>query len=300
VSDEIRQGTATAVVLEAFADASDALTEETGLAGTMTVKLVKYGAGSAVSRNSATAITHLGNGRYRVPLDTTDTNTLGPLRVSVYNSSVHMPVWEYVQVVSQQFWDSKYSTDKLQVDVVETGSTDAVTGNSDLKADVSGLSTFDASSDGVIVDALTADGANDFYTVAATGSPSAATDSVVEGAQGSATEATVQDALTAQGYTTTRAPKLDYLDAAISGISGGALGPGGTTWTVATTVGGQPADNVAVWLTTDSAGAHVYAGPLYSDADGEVTFMVDNATRFFCWREKGGVNFTNPTVEDVP
>jgi hypothetical protein len=62
---------------------------------------------------------------------------------------------------------------------------------------------------------------------------------------------------------------------------------------------GAPIENVGVWITTDSAGAHVYAGTLYTDSDGEVKFMLDVGNTYYVWRQKGGVNFTNPQTWSV-
>jgi hypothetical protein len=52
-------------------------------------------------------------------------------------------------------------------------------------------------------------------------------------------------------------------------------------------------DNVQVWITTDEAGANVVAGALLTNANGEVTFMLDAGT-YYVWRERGGYNFSNP------
>lgn len=88
-----------------------------------------------------------------------------------------------------------------------------------------------------------------------------------------------------------------YLDAKISDtdiIGSGALS---CTWTQKDD-GGNPMDNVQVWITTDEAGANVVAGALLTDASGEATFMLDAGT-YYVWREKGGYNFTNPQTWTV-
>lgn len=105
----LKQSTTVTVNIGPFVDATDAVTEETGLAGSMTIELSKAGAAFAV-RNSATAITHdTGlDGHYRVELDTTDTNTIGPLRVAVQDNTTHLPVWHEFQVVEEEIYDSLY------------------------------------------------------------------------------------------------------------------------------------------------------------------------------------------------
>ena len=88
------------------------------------------------------------------------------------------------------------------------------------------------------------------------------------------------------------------LDAAISSI-GGSTGSGAIEHTITVnTVGGDPIDNVKVWVSTDAAGTNVVAGTLRTDSNGEVEFMLDAGT-YYSWREHGGYNFTNPQTETV-
>jgi hypothetical protein len=84
-----------------------------------------------------------------------------------------------------------------------------------------------------------------------------------------------------------------YLDTQVSGVGGG-IGSGALscTWTQKDD-GDVPMDNVQVWITTDEAGANVVAGALLTNANGEVTFMLDAGT-YYVWRERGGYNFSNP------
>lgn len=61
-----------------------------------------------------------------------------------------------------------------------------------------------------------------------------------------------------------------------------------------------PLEGVAVWVTTDSAGATVRAGTLYSNSLGRVTVFLDPGS-YFVWRQ-GGANWSNPdpiTVVDA-
>lgn len=277
------------ITLGPFVDKDDALTPLTALAGSMVVQLSRNGSTFA-TRNSATAITHAGSGYYKVTLDATDTSVYCSLTVMVNNPSVHLPVWKDYQVLSQDKFDALQGAGW---DVNVTGvAGSSVAGVADFKADVSGLSTFDASSDNVTVAAVTTAVLAQFFEDDA--GAVAGSGSVVEGSQGTASAATVQAGLDANGYTPTRAAKLDNLDAAVSSVSGGAGGPGAVQKTIRTTVAGVPEDNVAVWLTTDAAGNNWYAGTSYSNAAGEVTFMVDLYVEYFVWREKGGKRFTNP------
>lgn len=143
---EIKQSTATTVLIGPFVDATDGATPETGLAGAMTVNLSKNGAAQA-ARNSSTAITHDAGGYYRVHLDATDTNTAGNLKLIVTNAATHLPVFENFRVRTANNYDSLVAgTDALQVDAVEISSSTTAANNleaniGNLDAAVSGAAT---------------------------------------------------------------------------------------------------------------------------------------------------------------
>lgn len=110
----LRQSTAATVVLGPFVDNADGYTAETGLTISQAdIRLSKNGTAFAQTNNAAGA-THMENGHYSVPLDTTDTDTLGRLRVAV-NESGALPVWQDFMVVPANVWDSMFGADKLQV-----------------------------------------------------------------------------------------------------------------------------------------------------------------------------------------
>jgi hypothetical protein len=89
------------------------------------------------------------------------------------------------------------------------------------------------------------------------------------------------------------------LDAKVSEITEGALGSGGIATTVVTEdTDDNPIDGVAVWVTSDVGGSSVVAGKLYSSLTGTVTFMLEAGT-WYVWRQKGGVNFTNPQAISI-
>jgi len=82
---ELRQSTASQEIpLGYFVDSTDGNTAETGLTIANTdIKLFKTGATSLANKNSGGA-THMAGGMYYAVLDATDTDTLGPMRVSVH------------------------------------------------------------------------------------------------------------------------------------------------------------------------------------------------------------------------
>jgi len=137
---ELRQSTAVDVLIGQFIDDTDFKTAEEGLTiAQADVRLSKNAAATA-QKNDATSCTHREDGNYSCPLNATDTNTLGSLSIMVTESGA-LPVREDFVVISQQAWDSKYSTDKLQVDVREWSGT-TVTGDGDwaeLQTDVDAI-----------------------------------------------------------------------------------------------------------------------------------------------------------------
>lgn len=114
----LRQSTAETVVLGSFVDQTDGFTAETALTISQAdIRLSKNG-GAFAQTNNAAGATHMENGHYSVPLNTTDTNTLGRLRVAV-NESGALPVWRDFMVMPANVWDSLYGADQLQVHVNE-------------------------------------------------------------------------------------------------------------------------------------------------------------------------------------
>lgn len=120
---ELRQSTSRTILFGPFLDATDGVSLETGLASAMDngitgIRVSKNGA-TLVDRNSSTAPIYDAMGLYKVEVDVTDTNALGVLRLIFEEAATCLPVWQDFMVLTANAWDSKYSTDKLQVDVVE-------------------------------------------------------------------------------------------------------------------------------------------------------------------------------------
>jgi hypothetical protein len=114
----LKQSTATTVKMGPFLDSTDGATAETGLTISQAdIRLSKNGGNIAQSNNAAGA-THDELGYYDVPLDTTDTATLGTLRVLISESGA-LPVWQDFMVVPANVWDSLFGADLLQVHAAE-------------------------------------------------------------------------------------------------------------------------------------------------------------------------------------
>ena len=71
-------------------------------------------------------------------------------------------------------------------------------------------------------------------------------------------------------------------------------GSGSVSHTIQIVYNSAPVDGAEVWVTTDVAGANTIAGTLSTNAQGNVTFLLDTGT-YYAWVRKSGFNFTNPT-----
>jgi hypothetical protein len=80
------------------------------------VLLWKEGGTTLAQKNESTNCTHRSNGLYTCPVNTTDTNTLGTLIVSVSESGA-LPIRQDYLVVPANVYDSLCGSDRLQVDL---------------------------------------------------------------------------------------------------------------------------------------------------------------------------------------
>jgi hypothetical protein len=133
---DLKQSTAVTIKFGPFVDATDGVTPETGLTiAQADIRLSKNGGNIAQSNNVAGA-THDELGYYDVPLDTTDTDTLGNLKVMV-NDTEALPVWQDLNVMEANAYDSKYGTTLQEVNTTEVSGT-AQTAN-DNGADINAI-----------------------------------------------------------------------------------------------------------------------------------------------------------------
>jgi hypothetical protein len=114
----LKQNTATTLVLGPFLDSVDGVSSETALTISQSdVLLWKEGGTTLAQKNESTTCTHRSNGLYTCPVNTTDTNTLGTLVVSVSESGA-LPIRQDYLVVPANIYDSwVLGTDLQQVDV---------------------------------------------------------------------------------------------------------------------------------------------------------------------------------------
>lgn len=136
---ELKQSTAgQEVTIGPFLDDTDGKTPEILLTIANTdIQIMKAGATAFINKNSGGAIVKGSNGYYQITLDETDSSVAGTMVIEVTMAGA-LPVKEVVNILISNMYDSKYSTDYLQVDIVEAGGS-SITGVDDFKADVSNL-----------------------------------------------------------------------------------------------------------------------------------------------------------------
>lgn len=82
----LKQSTAATIVMGAFIDSTDGDTQETVLTISQTDIRISKNGGAFAQTNNTVGATHMEKGNYSVPLDATDTNTLGRLRVHIHEA----------------------------------------------------------------------------------------------------------------------------------------------------------------------------------------------------------------------
>lgn len=133
----LKQSTAVTVKMGPFLDSTDGNTTEEALAiAQADIRLSKNG-GAFAQTNNAAGAAHDEVGWYGVPLDTTDTNTLGRLKVAIHEAGA-LAVWAEFMVVSANTWDSFFAAENLDVNTVEISGDSAAADNAELAFDGTG------------------------------------------------------------------------------------------------------------------------------------------------------------------
>jgi len=121
----IKQSTAVKLRCGPFVDSVDGVTPETGitLGAADQAEILKHdgAATTDISSNTWAAITGA-DGWYDLSLSTSDTGTLGMATVVVQDSSICLPVFKDIMIVPANIYDSWFSTDYQQVDVIQINS----------------------------------------------------------------------------------------------------------------------------------------------------------------------------------
>lgn len=114
----LKQSVAVEIKVGPFVDNVDGFTAEAALTITNTEVLLSKNDGDWAAKNETTSLVHESNGWYRCLLNTTDTNTLGILRLQIAETGA-LPVFAEFMVVPAQVWDSLFGADVLQVDAIQ-------------------------------------------------------------------------------------------------------------------------------------------------------------------------------------
>jgi hypothetical protein len=128
----LKQSTSAVIIFGPALSPSDGVTLVTSLVSALDhvstgIFIYKNGGAGAVRHATVTATTYDSYGNYLVTLDTTDTNTLGRLRVMFAAAASCLPIWEDFTVLPANVFDSIVGgSANLKVDV-DTVKTQAVT-----------------------------------------------------------------------------------------------------------------------------------------------------------------------------
>lgn len=125
----LKQSTSVVISFGPFVLNSDGVTLVTNLVGTGAnqtenttsgIRISKNGGAFAARHAPATASTYDAYGNYLVTLDTTDTGTLGVLRVQFQNAAAFCPVWQDFELVTANVYDSLVAgTDVLDISLIQ-------------------------------------------------------------------------------------------------------------------------------------------------------------------------------------
>ncbi len=118
----LKQSTAVTPKVGPFLAASDAVTASTALTLAQADCILFKNNGAGAQKNDSTSATHDTGGMYGVPFNTTDTGTLGHLKLLINKSSA-LPVWDEWMVVPANVYDALIagSVDlKVDVDQIKT------------------------------------------------------------------------------------------------------------------------------------------------------------------------------------
>jgi len=124
----LKQSTAAHIMFGPFVDKGDGVTLEVA-AGIITsidhattgIFLSKNGAAGAIRHQGVTASVLDAYGMFQVHLDTTDTDTVGNLRVMMAEAATFLPVHDDYVVLPANVYDSLMGTDLLDVSVTQIG-----------------------------------------------------------------------------------------------------------------------------------------------------------------------------------
>lgn len=105
----VKQSTAATLLAGPFVADTDGKTPQTALTIVQADCQISKGGAAYAQKNDATAATHRTGGDYAVPVNATDTNTLGPCRLQIQKSGA-LPVWLDFCVYPAAVFDTLFGT----------------------------------------------------------------------------------------------------------------------------------------------------------------------------------------------
>lgn len=139
-AEEAKVSTARTFTVGSFVDVGDGFTPETGVTiSAMDEKVMCLPNGGACQPlddtvNSWTAVTS-GDGHYNITIAGGSLTNYGHHTLIFNDDNVFLPLTFDIDVVSANYWDTKYGTDVMQADVTQVGG-DAITDNGDGRLEV--------------------------------------------------------------------------------------------------------------------------------------------------------------------
>lgn len=105
----LRQSTAQSVQFGPCLDIGDGVTEETALTLAQADMRLSKDGGAYAQKSAAGNATHDSDGYYSTTFSTTDTDTVGILKLNVHQPANMFPVWENYYVVEEEIYDAFFA-----------------------------------------------------------------------------------------------------------------------------------------------------------------------------------------------
>ena len=102
----LRQSTSQVILFGPCLDKTDGVTEETGLTLAQGDMRLSKDGGAFAQKNASGNATHDSDGWYATTFDTTDTATVGILKLNVHQPANMLPVWETFYIVEENIYDA--------------------------------------------------------------------------------------------------------------------------------------------------------------------------------------------------
>lgn len=157
----LRQSTAVVVSVGPFVNPTDGVTLVTSLVSALDhastgIFLSKNGGTLTIRHATVTASAYDAYGNYKVTLDTTDTGTLGTLRLQFAAAASCLPVFMDFMVVPANVWDSMFGSDLLQVDTEQFGNANLTAASGIPEVKVASIAAGAITATSIASDAITA------------------------------------------------------------------------------------------------------------------------------------------------